>query len=302
MEKTVFISYSSKDAQFIQNIITLLKKMGISYWKAPEMIPAGSNYAREIPNAIRDCSVFLLVLSASSQTSIWVEKEVDSAICNRKTIVPFHIDQSPLSEMYRFYLNNVQMIEYGTNAKLAQQQLRIKLKELIFEDTKQDELLEKSRLFTYEEEWKSEAKQKRRGTVGFFEERKSQRSRPEDTLIHPRTKPKNDMTTNRIPIDCRFCGGEIEKISSGTYRCLQCGQHNFDYYQTVRNYLDREGPKNALMIEKNTGVPRRVTDELLRKEYLEIFKGEVFRLSCKQCGNPIRTGELCELCKKKLRG
>ena len=108
MGKSVFISYSSKDERYIKKMTQMLEKMGISYWIAPDMIPAGSNYAREIPKAIRDCEIFLLVLSQASQQSIWVEKEIDSAIYYRKTIVPFQIDDSVMTDMFRFYLNNVQ--------------------------------------------------------------------------------------------------------------------------------------------------------------------------------------------------
>ena len=68
-EQSVFISYSSRDAEFVKRIIKQLDRMGVSYWKAPEMIPAGSSYAREIPKAIQKCSVFLLVLSPTSQDS-----------------------------------------------------------------------------------------------------------------------------------------------------------------------------------------------------------------------------------------
>ncbi len=110
----VFISYSSTDSGYVQQLVDVLKECQIAYWKAPEMIPAGSNYAKEIPKAIRDCSVFLLVLSGTSQNSIWVEKEVDAAICNHKQIIPVKIDDTSLNDMFRFYLNNVQTVEVET--------------------------------------------------------------------------------------------------------------------------------------------------------------------------------------------
>ena len=87
-----FISHCSKDIVVVEQIVNLLKYCGILYWKAPEMIPAGSNYAREIPKALSSCGVFLLVLSEASQKSIWVEKEVDIAINYRKKIIPIKID------------------------------------------------------------------------------------------------------------------------------------------------------------------------------------------------------------------
>ena len=110
--KSVFISYSSKNRELVHKIVRVLEHIGVSYWKAPDMIPVGSNYAREIPRAIRECDLFLLILSKESQESVWVEKEVDSAICYKKNIVPFKIDDTPMNDTFSFYLNNVQMIPY----------------------------------------------------------------------------------------------------------------------------------------------------------------------------------------------
>ena len=110
--KSVFISYSSKNKELVHKIVRVLEHIGVSYWKAPDMIPVGSNYAREIPRAIRECDLFLLILTKESQESVWVEKEVDSAICYKKNIVPFKIDDTPMNDTFSFYLNNVQMIPY----------------------------------------------------------------------------------------------------------------------------------------------------------------------------------------------
>ena len=87
----VFVSYSSTDRIFVNKIVEELKNVGIRCWQAPGGIPAGSSYAREIPKAIRECEVFLLFLSGKSQASIWVEKETDSAISNRKKIGRAHV-------------------------------------------------------------------------------------------------------------------------------------------------------------------------------------------------------------------
>ena len=67
------------------------------------MIPVGSNYAREIPRAIRECDLFLLILSKESQESVWVEKEVDRAICFKNNIVPIKIDDTPMNDSFSIY-------------------------------------------------------------------------------------------------------------------------------------------------------------------------------------------------------
>ena len=131
VKESVFISYSSKDSKIVEKIVAMLKEAGISYWKAPEMIPAGSNYAREIPRAIAQCQVFLLVISSYSQESIWVEKEIDCAINDRKTIVPLKLTEDDLSDMFRFYLNNVQTISYAENPAEALRLTRERLNTLL---------------------------------------------------------------------------------------------------------------------------------------------------------------------------
>ena len=113
----VFLSYSSKDQEFVKKIVELIESMGIEYWKAPEKIPAGSSYAKEIVNAIDNCSLFLIILSENSQSSIWVEKEVDCALSSSKKVIPYNIDGSSLNKAFKFYLNNVQMIIHTPNSK-----------------------------------------------------------------------------------------------------------------------------------------------------------------------------------------
>lgn len=107
----VFISYSSKEYDIASNLRNVLESNEFQCWMAPSSIPAGSDYAGEIPRAIRACDVFVLVLSSASQESAWVPKEIDIAITSRKPIIPIHIDQSDLSDTFNFRLSNVQRIE-----------------------------------------------------------------------------------------------------------------------------------------------------------------------------------------------
>ena len=54
----VFVSYSSKDLDILTPIFRMMQKNNIPFFKAPESIPQGSNYAKEIPGAIREYKVF----------------------------------------------------------------------------------------------------------------------------------------------------------------------------------------------------------------------------------------------------
>ena len=80
MGHQVFISYSTKDTTQAEWVRKILENNGITCWIAPRNIPGGSNYAREIPAAIRECQVFVLMLSHHSESSIWVSKELDLAV------------------------------------------------------------------------------------------------------------------------------------------------------------------------------------------------------------------------------
>ena len=302
-EQSVFISYSSRDAEFVKRIIKQLDRMGVSYWKAPEMIPAGSSYAREIPKAIQKCSVFLLVLSPTSQDSIWVEKEIDNAICNRKTIIPFEIREVVLNDTFRFYLNNVQMISFARNPETAFEQLRSQIFQMLPELQKpENRAVDGTHEMGYRnKETGSTARMEVRNQAQQVEE-----GDPKKRVLSMAAAPgksrngrnSNALRMNRIPLACQYCGcKDLQNVTIGTYRCVRCGRDNYDDFQTIRNYLEKAGATSATVIERETGVPRRIIEYFFRDEYLEIPKNSPVRGPCAVCGAPIRTGTLCENCK-----
>lgn len=107
-EKQVFISYKSEEFDEANWVKTVLETNGISCWMAPMCITGGSSYAVEIPQAIRNCKVFVLILSEKSQMSKWVPREVDQAINENKIIMPFMLENCKLKDDFNFYLTNVQ--------------------------------------------------------------------------------------------------------------------------------------------------------------------------------------------------
>lgn len=266
--ENVFISYSSLNQKEIEWITELLFEMDIPYWKAPEMIPVGSNYAQEIPRAIKECGVFLVCVSKEAQNSIWIEKEIDSAINHRKHIIPVRLDATPLNDLFTFYLNNVQAIPYFENREQGRLQLRRRL-QAIYQETDLH--------ITNGLEGKKQSNNK--------EKRKRQLA--------------NALSMNPAPVECSDCGGELEQVSVGVYRCCDCGKEHYDYLRTVRNYLEKNGAKPAIVISNATGVPRESVDFFLRQEYLEIPKHAPERISCLKCGASIRSGMYCASCKSK---
>lgn len=111
MDTFVFISYSSKNYSTAAELRRVLETNGFSCWMAPESIPAGSDYAAEIPVAIQNCSAFVLVLSKEAQLSTWVPKELDIALTCNRVVIPIHTDNADVVQAFNFRLTNVQRIE-----------------------------------------------------------------------------------------------------------------------------------------------------------------------------------------------
>jgi hypothetical protein len=87
----VFVSYSHADAEYVERLVAHLAAAGIPAWM-DHKIRLGSEWAFEIETQIRECGVFVPVMSANSATSTWVDREVDFAQELRKPIVPLALD------------------------------------------------------------------------------------------------------------------------------------------------------------------------------------------------------------------
>lgn len=291
-KRYVFISYSSKDIDFVDQLTDMMNDENIAYWKAPDMIGPGSNYAKEIPKAISECELFLLMLSSNSQESIWVEKELDSAICCRKKIIPLRIDDKDMNDLYKFYLNNVQMVQALVKEGVITN-LRDILKRIdrVLKAEENDGLDSEKNKDITEVKMENAIKELKEGNdsskhIGYRGEKLDKRS--------------NAFRINRIPIECEYCGGAVELCSLGVYRCLDCGKENYDDFQKVRRYLEKVGTAPAVVISRNTGVPVKTIEHLWSNEFLEDSWKVNNGVICKSCGMSIRTGSLCDRCRGNL--
>lgn len=116
--KEIFISYSTVDMAQAETVRNVLETNGLSCWMAPRDIPGGSNYTKEIPIAIRNCKVFVLILSKNAQGSHWVLKELDSAVNAGKVILPFMLEDCTLNDEFNFLLTGAQ--RYAAYQKTAE--------------------------------------------------------------------------------------------------------------------------------------------------------------------------------------
>ena len=92
-----FISYSSKDRDFAERLYADLQSKGVRCWFAPEDMKIGDKIRPRIDESIRIHDKLLLVLSENSVESLWVEKEVETAIekehqQNKLVLLPIRLD------------------------------------------------------------------------------------------------------------------------------------------------------------------------------------------------------------------
>lgn len=84
---------------------------------APRDIPPGADYGDVIDEAIVGCRLFVLVFSGPAALSQWVKGELNLAFTERKIIIPYRIDETPLKGAMRLILNQTHWIEAYPDAE-----------------------------------------------------------------------------------------------------------------------------------------------------------------------------------------
>ena len=77
--KSIFISYSYKDKEFVRRLASDLRARGIQVWVDSQEIRVGDSIIQKISEGIERADYVLVVLSQSSIQSVWVQKEVRTA-------------------------------------------------------------------------------------------------------------------------------------------------------------------------------------------------------------------------------
>ena len=114
-----FISYSSKNYDSAKRIYDEMTAKGIRCWFDEVSIIGGENYAANIIKAIESCNTFILVLSKDAMASRNVASELNTAFQSGKLIVPFRIDNEPLTDDFEYYLNRSQWIDADSKVREA---------------------------------------------------------------------------------------------------------------------------------------------------------------------------------------
>lgn len=123
-EKTVmhqvFVSHSTIDDKIADQIVAQLEKAGVICWIAPRDTRSHTTFPAQITQAVRECPVFLLLVSNHSMESSHVEREIslaiDKKVCpGHKYIIPLMLSNCALTDEFCYYLANLHYYDYYKN-------------------------------------------------------------------------------------------------------------------------------------------------------------------------------------------
>lgn len=159
------MSYQDDDKFLAGNIKSVLENYGLEVFLAHEDIrPATKIFEEEIINNLRNCDIFMPLLTINFRNSNWTDQETGMAVIVKKFIIPLKVGVSPHGfiegvQAFKFNINDVE----GACRKIidiikAESEFKEKLKDCIieafsnshsFNDSEvKAEMLEKFDLFT----------------------------------------------------------------------------------------------------------------------------------------------------------
>ena len=166
----IFISYSTADEKYAEQLNQILVSNHYKTWFAPKSIDGGESFAVKIGNELtahkssdemdriledaqqlKAAGFFILLLSGNSMRSKWVQKEVTMAINGGMPMAVLKINHSVVTPEFEFLLVDCQYIEAYRLSKDIVQKILEKLEtEMPMDRDAAQEQLKKHR-YTYEE-------------------------------------------------------------------------------------------------------------------------------------------------------
>jgi predicted ATPase len=108
-EPFLFVCYSHDDSEAVHAELAALQHEGFRVWY-DDGIVAGSEWSEALARRIRDCSVFLYLVTPQSVRSPHCRREVNFALDQDRRIVVAHLEPTELPDGLKLSLNNRQAI------------------------------------------------------------------------------------------------------------------------------------------------------------------------------------------------
>jgi TIR domain len=100
----VFICYSNPDKPVADAICAHLESHSIRCWIAPRDVLPGENFPESIIRAIEESRIMVLVFSSHANSSQHVLRELTKAVSKGIIIIPFRIEEVPLSRSMEYLI------------------------------------------------------------------------------------------------------------------------------------------------------------------------------------------------------
>jgi len=114
----VFISYSRRDIDVVESIVSELEASGIDVWLDREDIKPGKQWRKQIVEGIDTAEAFILNLSPNSAASDNVLKELNLAEeALEPFILPVMLSEMKIPDEMRYQLAGTQFIAYHLDSK-----------------------------------------------------------------------------------------------------------------------------------------------------------------------------------------
>jgi uncharacterized RDD family membrane protein YckC len=111
MAHDVFISFAVEDETTAGAVCVALEASEVRCWVAPRDVLPGADYAQAIVEAITQSRVMVLVFSSRSNQSPHVRREVERAVSRGIPILPFRIEDVPLSPSLEYFIGTVHWLD-----------------------------------------------------------------------------------------------------------------------------------------------------------------------------------------------
>ncbi|MGE0828466.1 MAG: toll/interleukin-1 receptor domain-containing protein, partial [Hyphomonadaceae bacterium] len=115
----LFVSHASEDAARVARIVGYLESQGVPCWISSRDIPPQSIYAQAITEGVKNARACAVILSASTNTSSAVLRELELASRFNRPFIPILIDAVEPGPGLDYYLNNTQWIDYNRDGERA---------------------------------------------------------------------------------------------------------------------------------------------------------------------------------------
>ncbi len=109
-ELKAFISHSSKDKDYANELVVNLENEGIKCWIAPRDITLGIPYPAAIVEALNVCDLMIVIISINSINSKHVAREVERMDARDKTVIPVFIEKLRLIGELEYMISSKQRI------------------------------------------------------------------------------------------------------------------------------------------------------------------------------------------------